>query len=191
MQKITFFSTLSPVAPWLLCYASICFLGCTEPGQTTDDSKLTPTKLPKWKQTDLRAAKAKLTFFGDQVKPILAIVFYTSESDTSLDGFSQFQRRAYSNDSLDYRKFKVQSSEFERVLDSTATLDWRPRGADDRFDLSFVVTRRRDDGTYEGVEMLVPSTLEKSFYGHVIDSLDERNDRGRRIIGRQLEQVAP
>ena len=191
MEKTTFLSTLSRVAPWLLCCSTICFVGCTEPGQTTDDSKPTPTKSPKWKQTDLCTAKAKLTFLGDQVKPILTVVFYTSESDTSLDGFSQFQRHEYSNDSLDYRKFKAQPSEFERILESIASLDWKPRGSDDRCDLSFVLMRRRDNGAFEGVEMLVPSTIEKSFYGRVIDSLDEKNDRGRRIIGQQLEQIAP
>jgi hypothetical protein len=144
-------------------------------------------------EEELKLAQAKITYLGEQNKPIPTVVFFTGNHEMSMESFVKFQKdsQAYSNDDLPYTKHvSVTAREFRRMLSAvqpTLTREAVPKGHEL---LSFCVVREIA-GKVEGCEFRIGSALGREFYRNLLDALGPGNEPARAALSKQLMNIFP
>jgi len=141
----------------------------------------------------LQKAQAKITYLGEQTKPIATVVFHTSGHEVILKDFAKLHRarELYTNDELPYtRFFAVTPQEFSEILRSLkpALSDGTVSQGPDF--LSFSVLREKNSGI-EGHEFKIGSKAGINFYQVILAALRKDNESGRRILQKQFSDVFP
>ncbi len=142
-------------------------------------------------EEQLKNAQAKITYLGEQSKPIPTVVFFTEEHDFSMNRFTQLHRthKEYDNDSLPYTmQFTVKPVEFKRLLHALKPLLSKEDIAKGEEFLSFCVVYKTDLGQ-EGYEFLINASSARSFYEILIDALEPDNEVGRKALTKQFKTV--
>ena len=142
-------------------------------------------------EDQLKMAQAKITYLGEQTKPIPTIAFYTEGHRLAMETFVQFQQgqREYDNDSLPYTQtFRVTPVEFRRLL-----LAAKPRlipaakSANPNY-LSFCVVRKEAGGQV-GEEFWIEPAAGAVFHRAVMEALESQNDAGRKALAGQATKL--
>jgi hypothetical protein len=144
-------------------------------------------------EQQLRLARAKITYLGEQTKPVPTVVFRTEGSKPSMEHFLQFQRnrQQYSNDEMPYTKtFLLSPAEFRRALQAVKPVVTDPAAAMGPDFLSFVVVSEADTGL-SGQEFLIAPRAGKAFYQKLIGALDPENKTARDTLTSQFRNVIP
>jgi len=145
-------------------------------------------------EDQLKNAQAKITYLGEQHKPIATVMFVAQGYAPSLKRFIEFQRNtheAYPNDELPYtKKFDVSPQEFRRILSAIEPIVAKEDGSKSPDFLSFCVVRRINGG-YDGREFFIKRTFGEQFYKKLIDALDRENEAGRTILNKQFKNLFP
>jgi hypothetical protein len=142
---------------------------------------------------ELKSAEAKITYLGEQSKPIGTVVFYARGYQPVMEDFLDVQsrRQLYSNDKSPYTsQFAVEPDEFRRMLSAVKPLLTRVGVAGTREFLSFSVARRADTRIV-GQEFHVGAQSAREFYAALIGALNEDNASGRAIVQKQCTAVCP
>ena len=141
----------------------------------------------------LTQAQAKITYLGEQSKPIPTVIFHTEGYVVRLDRFVGMQDdpTPYDNDSLPYtQSFAVSASEFHRILLTLKTmLEALDPSRKPEF-ISFTVTCDTDSGLI-GQEYRLNYEQGSGFYSALIEALDPDNLEGREIISKQSRNIYP
>jgi hypothetical protein len=144
-------------------------------------------------EDELKLAQAKITYLGDQRKPIPTVVFYTESSTLVMERFRRVQPSPdpYSNDELPYTmQFAVTPKEVRRILLAVKpVMEVSGRSKPPEF-LSFTVVRETN-GQIEGCEFAVTARLADGFYRKIINALEPTNEAGRKDLTKQYENVVP
>jgi len=141
----------------------------------------------------LKTAQAKITYLGEQTKPIATVVFSTEGYGVEINRFLKVQTspEPYMNDGLPYTKyFTVTSEEFHRILSAVKPVVVKREDFHGRDFLSFSVTRETGTGI-EGQEFCIGSHTGKEFYEKLIAALAPENHLGREILTKQFVNVLP
>jgi hypothetical protein len=154
----------------------------------------TPPLEPSVFHREFRQAAAKISFFGDQKRPIATVLFQTEDVNCSVDAFRDVQKGVmYLNDEDDFVVgFTVTLDEFRRMLE--AVKDILIRGAnlknEDRAILSFSILQAQG-AELEGAEFRFDRSVAVDFYPALLDAIDPQNVEGRRLLRDQYEQIVP
>ena len=141
----------------------------------------------------LQKAQAKITYLGEQSKPIATVVFHSSGHKANMEKFAKFHRESelYTNDEMPYtRFFAVTPHEFSDVLASLERVLSDPsvsRGPDF---LSFTILRE-EGYNIEGHEFRIGSAAGKNFFRAVLEALNEDNELGRQTLQKQFLDIFP
>jgi hypothetical protein len=141
----------------------------------------------------LQKAQAKITYLGEQSKPIATVVFHSSGHKANMEKFARFHRESelYTNDELPYtRFFAVTPREFSDVLASLKRVLSDPAASRGPDFLSFTVLRE-EGYNIEGHEFKIGPEAGKDFYGAVLNALNEDNELGRQTVQKQLLDIFP
>lgn len=185
----------------LFFYVQICFLlsGCFfkhSPSYSNIPEKgkfVMSEKILDATEEQLQSAQAKITYLGEQEKPIHTVIFFTEVHTVALDHFTSVQRspEPYTNDGLPYTKqFSVTAKEFQRVLSAVKPIVTKIDAAKGPEFISFSVTRNTDVG-FEGHEFRIGPASARPFYQNLIDALDTQNRFGRDVLIRQFTNIYP
>lgn len=147
-----------------------------------------------WDATDdqLKTAQAKITYLGEQEKPIPTIVFAVEGHTPSMVRFLNVQRsrKPYVNDELSYTKtFTVTPAEFRRILTVVKPIVTAAAPAKPEF-LSFSVLCGAGDAIL-GREYLVPRPHGKQFLEAVQQSLAPSNTAAQAILKAEITNLYP
>ena len=144
-------------------------------------------------EAQLQNAQAKITYLGEQTKPIATVVFHTSGYKVIMRDFAKLHRTGhlYTNDELPYtRFFAVTPQEFSEVLRSLKPVLSDPAVSQGPDFLSFMVLRK-EDSNMEGHEFKIGSAAGKSFYQVILKALREDNELGKQILEKQFIDTFP
>jgi hypothetical protein len=136
-------------------------------------------------EDDLQIAQAKITYHGAQFKPIRTVLFFTRESQFSMDSFTAVQLGAGDgyggNDHLAAMRFVVTAREFRSMLRAVRSILTANENQKIAVDLTLTIVVKEGDKTF-GHECLVPDNSKVMFYRKLVDALDESNDVGRETL---------
>lgn len=138
-------------------------------------------------------AAAKITYLGEQTKPIATVVFHTAGCDLVMKDFAPLHsaHELYTNDELPYTRFFIVTPyEFSEILRSVPPVLSDPalfRGGDF---LSFTILRKGAAGT-EGREFKIGRAAGKSFFQAILNALGKDNDAGKQILQKQFANMFP
>ncbi|MGD0459835.1 MAG: hypothetical protein ABSC21_19065 [Terriglobia bacterium] len=141
----------------------------------------------------LTSAGAKITYLGEQTKPIGTVIFYSRGHEPAMEDFLRVQRmhRPYTNDRSPYTShFAVEAEEFRRMLSALKPLLTGADVAGTHELLSFSVVRTTGGRTV-GQEFHIGAQLAREFYAALIDALNKDNPVGRAILEKQFSAVCP
>jgi hypothetical protein len=132
-----------------------------------------------WTVQELRSAQAKITYIGEQTRPILTVVFSAGDETlpASLDHFAQFQRsrKIYSNDRLStIRRFTVSPEQFHRILSAVRPVLTGDAPSAGNPIVSFTVTTRIS-GHFRGREFLLNRDSGERFYRALMSAFEGPN----------------
>jgi len=141
----------------------------------------------------LQRAQAKITYLGDQDKPIGSVIFSSAGHSVSMRPFLAVQPSptAYTNDQSPYSThFSVTPVEFRRMLQAVKPALDRSGTSPRAPVLSFTVVRETGQ-TVDGQEFLLGYESGERFYRSLIDALDPVNGPGRAALIRQFRSIYP
>lgn len=144
-------------------------------------------------EAQLQHAQAKITYLGEQDKPIATVVFYTSEHEANMKDFAKLHSAGelYTNDELPYtRFFAVTPKEFLDVLQSLKTVLSDPAVSQGADFISFTILRTENSHAV-GHEFKVDPSAGKSFYQAIITALRRDNELGKQLLREQLTNIFP
>lgn len=144
-------------------------------------------------EEQLEKAQAKITFLGEQTKPIATVVFHTANYEVDMKDFAKQHRtrEPYTNDGLPYtRSFSVTPLEFSEIVRSLKPILSNSAVAQGPDFLSFTVVRK-DNSDTEGHEFTIGSAAGKRFFQSILEALRNDNESGRRILQKQFTDVFP
>lgn len=136
----------------------------------------TTTDIFGWTSEELQLAQAKITYLGEQTRPVPTVVFSTEESafPASLEHFLDFQQssKAYGNDRLStIMRFTVAPEVLRRMISNVrVTLTGKEIVAGTPF-LSFTLVRKVGN-EIQGREFLISRDSGTSFYQGLISAFD-------------------
>ena len=173
-----------------LAVAAAAATVCAQPARDKERSMAAEI----WDATDdqLKTAQTKITYLGEQEKPIPTIVFAVEGHSPSMVRFLNVQRsrKPYVNDELRYTKtFTVAVSEFRRILAAVRPIVTAPAPARPEF-LSFSVLCGAGDAII-GHEYLIQRTHGKQFLEGVQQSLTPSNTAAQAIIKAEIANLYP
>ena len=143
-------------------------------------------------EAELKNAQAKITYLGEQIKPVATVVFHPEEYKVSMVRFVMVEGRQepYPNDAMPYTvRFTVTTTELKRMLSSVKSILEHAPAVKPMF-LSFTVVRE-ELGTIEGREFSIPEAVGQEFYSKLIAALNPANAAGRSVLGKQFGDVYP
>lgn len=144
-------------------------------------------------EKQLESAQAKVSYLGEQLKPIPTVVFHAKDPVLSIEHFLEVQPTPtpYPNDTLPYTKeFAVTPAEFRRMLLAVEPIVTAEHAAQGPEFLSFAVVRE-ERSRVTGREYRVGPASAPQFYRALIDALDAANVVGRSTLERQFISVCP
>ena len=136
-------------------------------------------------------AQAKITYLGEQDKPVLSLVILLAGNDLSMDMFVEVQTAAqpYDNDTLDrIERANVSVGEFRAVLEAVKPVVTAPKAAHGPAFLSFCVVRKSDDGVV-GEEFRIGPGAAAEFYDVFTAALHPDNKAAAEVLERQRHLV--
>jgi hypothetical protein len=142
---------------------------------------------------ELKSAAAKITYLGEQSKPIGTVIFYSRGHQPLMKQFLGVQSRPqpYTNDRSPYTaQFEVEPEEFSRILNALKPLLTRADIAGTREYLSFSVMRRVG-AKIIGQEFHIGVQSVREFYAALMWGLNKDNAAGRAILQKQFTAVSP
>ena len=145
------------------------------------------------KAEQLIRAQAKITYLGEQSKPIPTAIFFSKGFTVELEKLLSVQSdpTPYSNDRLPYTKsFAVSPQEFHRILSSVKSILEGTDAAQKPEFLSFTVTSDTESGLI-GQEFGLNYGQGAGFYSALIEALDSNNIQGHEIILKQYKNIYP
>jgi hypothetical protein len=141
----------------------------------------------------LTRAQGKITYLGEQSKPIPTVLFFSEGFVSELDKFFKMQTdpTPYDNDMLPSTlSFTVSPAEFHRILQSVKpVLEVLDPSAQPEF-LSFTVAYSTDSD-WIGQEFRLDYEQGAAFYTSLIGALGPDNDVGREAVTKQYRNVYP
>lgn len=144
-------------------------------------------------EQQLKRAQAKITYLGEQTKPIPTVVFFTEGHKPSRNSFLKVQRspHPYTNDELPYTvQFSVTAFEFRRILSTLKpVLTKEEIGKGPQF-LSFSIVRE-NGSQIEGHEFAIGPSFGEVFYRRLISALEPKNEAARTGLAKQFRNVYP
>lgn len=199
----------SPWALWGIFFglalALVCPSGCRQPAQEKKDASPEVIRLPsiiEATEPNLQVAQAKLTYGGEQLKPIATIVFYTSDRYRSMSAFVPFMslehRFSYGNDFLPeeadgygVRYCSIRPSELFRIAQGVHPILQRIREEDKGpWVLSFALLRHQGNTT-TGFDYHIPRAEAGAVYRAVYDGIDPKREIARKAVCDQCTCVSP
>jgi hypothetical protein len=141
----------------------------------------------RWANEELRLAEGKITFLGEQTRPILTVVFSTEETafPVSLEHFVKFQQSpdAYGNDRLStILRFAVTPDVFRRMIASVRPVLTAKGTSAGRPFLSLTLVRKVGDrfqgrvrkvgDRFQGREFLINRDSGTQFYQDLLGVFD-------------------
>jgi hypothetical protein len=144
-------------------------------------------------EAQLEKAEAKITYLGEQTKPIATVVFHTPRCKPLMQDFAKLHRthELYTNDELPYtRHFVVTPHEFLEILQSLKPVLVDSAIAQGSDLLSFSVIRKQDSST-EGHEFKIGFKAGKSFFHSILKPLSRDNEAGTQILQKQFFDIFP
>ncbi len=141
----------------------------------------------------LTRAQAKITYLGEQRKPIATVILFSEGFVVELDKFLKMQDdpTPYGNDRRPYtQSFTVSAPEFHRILLSVKPILEALDSSQKHEFLSFTVTCDTDSGLI-GQEYRLNHGQGADFYSALIKALDADNVQGREIISKQYRNIYP
>ena len=141
--------------------------------------------------SDLKNAQIKITWLGEQTKPISTVIFYSSGYSVKLEQFAQFHptKKLYGNDSLPYTKtFSVNTSELGRMLSSIKPVISKIKGPSKEEFISFTLVIEKNK-KFIGEEFRIGESAGRKFYVDLIGALDGSNDEGNKILSTQFANI--
>jgi len=145
-------------------------------------------------EQQLALAQAKITYLGEQEKPIPTIIFFTEGSAISLDEFLSVQRSSehYDNDELPYtQKFIVTPTEFQRMLAAVKPIVTGADADQGPEFISFSVVRKINEETVEGHEFRIGRATGRAFFQKLIEALGTENQRGHELLSTKFMNIYP
>jgi hypothetical protein len=142
-------------------------------------------------EKQLASAQAKITYLGEQEKPIATVVFHAQDHDVVMEDFTEVQPRPepYPNDPLPYTKvFSVTPAELHRMLLAVEPVVTAKDAAAGAQFLAFTVVRR-ERSRVTGAEYRVGPASAQAFYRALLGGLDPSNAAGRAALSRQATHV--
>lgn len=144
-------------------------------------------------ERQLSTATGKITYLGEQKKPIPTVVFSPHGYPVVMQRFLEVQgsRDPYDNDKMPYTKhFNVTPAELQRMLHSLQPLlTTEDVGKGPPF-LSFTLVVL-EEGHVSGQEIRIAQTSGKEFYTLLIKALQPENDAGRATLSKQAVACYP
>ena len=144
-------------------------------------------------KAQLQYAQAKITYLGEQTKPIATVVFHTQGHKIIMDDFAKLHSTGelYTNDELPYTQFfSVTPGEFLELLRSLKPVLSEPTVSQGPDFLSFTILRK-ENSNIDGHEFKISSATGKSFYQAILRALNEDNESGKRILKKQFTDIFP
>ena len=141
----------------------------------------------------LTRAQAKITYLGEQSKPIPTVILFSKGFAVELDKFLKMQGdpTPYGNDTLRYtQSFAVSAPEFHRILLSVKPILEALDSSQKPDFLSFTVTCDTDSGLI-GREYQLSYQQGGGFYTALVDALDSANVVGRETVSKQYRNIYP
>ena len=141
----------------------------------------------------LKEAQAKITYLGEQGKPIATVVFSATGYKPALVDFLKAQHAAapYANDTLPYTQyFSVTPQEFANILQALKPTLTDPAVSSGADFLSFSVTRR-ENASLEGHEFKIGAKEGQKFYQSLIKHLKPDNKAGHEALEKQFGNIYP
>ena len=141
----------------------------------------------------LQSAEAKVTYLGEQTKPIGTVIFCSRGNKPAVEHFLAVQRsrNPYTNDTSRYtQEFAVEPGEFQRMLTAVKPVLKASETYGGPEFLSFSVVRQTMN-RIEGKEFHIAPSTAKDFYTKLIGAMEASNIQGRKVLGRQFAAVCP
>jgi hypothetical protein len=165
-------------------------VGCAE--QARDKER--PMTAEIWSATDdqLKTAQAKITYLGEQEKPIPTVVFAAQGHAVSMVRFLSVQhsKKPYANDKLPYTKsFTVTLAEFRRILEAVRPLAAAALPNRNPF-LSFSVLVGAGESVV-GQELSISHNQGKQFLTTIDQSISPANTPAHAILGAEVKNLYP
>jgi hypothetical protein len=148
-------------------------------------------------EEQLRAAQAKITYYGEQKAPVLTVAFTTDSSTPVMEDFRKVQRLEYpyGNDRLSIRTFGVTAAEFRRMLASVRLMVSTALEKKDEkgrpLNLLYFTILRHDASDIVGDEFAIAADKAKLFYRALIGAIGNGDENGRRTLEKQMIQALP
>lgn len=139
------------------------------------------------------SAQAKITYLGEQSKPIASVVFHTANMRPDMKIFAHIDgpSNKFSNDDSPYTAtFAVSSDEFTNILTALQPILSGSRISEGPDYLSFTV-QRNNGGTSSGGGFRIGPSFARRFYTAVLSGIDRHNDAGKQAVLKQFQQVNP
>lgn len=140
----------------------------------------------------LRSAQAKITYLGEQSKPIPTIIFHTRGYRVNLSDFLAVQKtgRPYANDDLPYtRRVPLEPTEFRKILQSLKPTLKSSDGGGPEF-LSFTVLRTWNTKT-AGQEFRIGTVEGREFFTKLTEGINPENVEARSAVNTQFLAIFP
>jgi len=174
-----------------------CTLDSNDSSQGSDNAQLTSSILEP-SECDLENAYGKITYIGEQTKPVHSIVFSTADMGTVIEEFPKFQKKGkkHGNDALPtIGRVRVEPTEFSKIVSKVKGIleqEYLPKTgkATERRILSFVIMYGRESGQ-TGEEFFVTRENARDFYDRLVSGFDLQNNIGRKIVTEQFHRVVP
>jgi hypothetical protein len=144
-------------------------------------------------EEQLKSAQAKITYLGEQLKPIPTVLFFAEGHEVSMSPFLDAQKahEPYTNDEMPYTKrFSVAPAEFRRMLSVIKPIVTAADAAKGPEFISFTVVRKTQAG-FEGHEFRIGPASGEEFYRKLIDALKPGNEAGRSALSKQFANIYP
>jgi hypothetical protein len=140
-------------------------------------------------ERELQKAAAKVSYRGEQTKPIPNVIFSTEGYKVSNEDFLPLQKNIpYNNDVGGAMRFAVTPEEFHKILEAVHPLALKAETLEDPEFLAFVVICPARAGV-EGYQVQIDRQFGKEFYQKLLSGLDPKNKEGHKIIGWQKAWV--
>jgi hypothetical protein len=139
----------------------------------------------------LKSAQAKITFLGEQEKPIPTIVFTVDGRKPSMVRFLTVQRsnRPYGNDELPYTKtFSVTIPEFRRILNAVRPVTANA-AAEPNF-LSFCIVTGAGNAVI-GREYFIDKAHGRELFAALQSSISPNNTTAHSLLAAQVKNLYP
>lgn len=174
----------------LISILSIFLLACntkTNSGESMSKLILSSTK------EQLQFTQAKITYLGEQTKPIATIVFHTLGYKVEMQDFAKSHHTGelYTNDELPYTQFfTITPQAFSNILENLTPILSDPIISQGPDFLSFTVLRKENSNIVSH-EFKINSATGRRFYPLLLKALNDDNPMGKQILQKQFSNIFP